>query len=330
MNLIIQPDDGLTPLLQAIRHAKNKIDILIFRFDRPELEKALEAAVARGVVVRALIAHTNRGGEKRLRKLELRMLAAGVSVSRTATDLLRYHGKMMVVDDELYVFGFNYTKLDIEKSRSFGIITKDAKLIKEATTLFEADTTRQPYVSGYDRLVVSPESSRKILKEFIEGAKKQLLIYDAKISDRSMLKALQARAKDGVDIRVLGKVAKGAVGLEAHKMPGLRLHVRGMVRDGSMAFVGSQSLRKLELDGRREVGVIVSDTTVAKRMQEVFEADWLKTLSKSEARAAENGKAANIDKGDKDKDKDKDKSEKSEKTGKNGKSEKVEEKASSA
>ena len=77
MDLIIQPDDGLTPLLQAVRHAKTKIDILIFRFDRAELEKALEAAVARGVVVRALIAHTNRGGEKVLRKLELKMLDEG-------------------------------------------------------------------------------------------------------------------------------------------------------------------------------------------------------------------------------------------------------------
>jgi len=286
VDLIIQPDDGLAPLLQAVRHAKNKIDILIFRFDRAELEKALEAAVGRGVVVRALIAHTNRGGEKSLRKLELRMLEKGVIVARTADDLLRYHGKLMIVDDELHVFGFNFTKLDMEKSRSFGIITRDPKLIKEACNLFEADSSRQPYAPNHDRLVVSPESSRKILKDFIEGAKKQLLIYDAKISDRGMLKALQARAKDGVEIRVLGKVGKGVSDIEARKLPGLRLHVRAIVRDGSSAFVGSQSLRKLELDGRREVGVIVSDTAIAKRMAEVFESDWLKTMSKSEVKAA--------------------------------------------
>ncbi len=58
------------------------------------------------------------------------------------------------------------------------------------------------------------------------------------------------------------------------KLPDLRLHVRAIVRDGTTAFVGSQSLRKLELDGRREVGVIVTDTRVVKRMQAVFEADW--------------------------------------------------------
>jgi cardiolipin synthase A/B len=299
VNLILQPDDGLTPLMQAVRHAKAKIDILIFRFDRPELEKALEAAVARGVVVRALIAHTNRGGEKGLRKLEMKMLAAGVIVARTSGDLLRYHGKMLVVDDKLYVLGFNYTRLDIDKSRSFGIITKDPRLVKEATALFDADSTRQPYTPSCDRLVVSPESSRSILKEFIEGAKKQLLIYDAKISDRAMLKALQARVKDGVDVRVIGKVAKGVDGIEARKPP-LRLHVRAMVRDGSTSFVGSQSLRKLELDGRREVGVIVSDAAVAKKMQEVFESDWWRTLSKAEAKvAAENGGKPEKDKADK-------------------------------
>jgi len=101
VKLIIQPDDGLAPLLKAVRKARKTIDIVIFRFDRVELEKALEAAVARGVVVRALIAHTNRGGEKSLRRLELRLLNAGVTVSRTADDLPRYHGKLFVGDDVL-------------------------------------------------------------------------------------------------------------------------------------------------------------------------------------------------------------------------------------
>ena len=94
--------------------------------------------------VRALIAHTNRGGESRLRKLEQRLLAAGVTVARTADDLLRYHGKFMVADDTLHVFGFNFTKLDIDKSRSFGIATRDRRTVQEALKLFEADSTRQP------------------------------------------------------------------------------------------------------------------------------------------------------------------------------------------
>ena len=274
MKLIIQPDDGLTPVLQAVRGAKRSIDIVIFRFDRPELEKALAAAVARGVVVRALIAHTNRGGEKVLRKLELALLQAGVTVARTADDLPRYHGKTMIVDDTLYVLGFNYTRLDIEKSRSFGIVTRDKRLVKEGITLFEADRTRQAYMPGDDRLVVSPESSREVLTTFIKRARKQLLIYDEKVTDNLVQRVLQQRAKAGVEIRIIGKLEKSLGGIAVRKLPDLRLHVRAMIRDGEQAFVGSQSLRKLELDGRREVGILITDANIARKMQAVFEADW--------------------------------------------------------
>src|SRR5690349_16323496 len=101
MKLIVEPEAGLAPILSAIKQAKKTIDILIFRLDRAELARALEAAVARGVSVRALTAHTNRGGEKNLRKLEMQLLAGGVTVSRTADDLVRYHGKMMIVDSRI-------------------------------------------------------------------------------------------------------------------------------------------------------------------------------------------------------------------------------------
>jgi len=261
--------------VQAIRRAKKTIDIVIFRFDRTELEKALEAAVARGVVVRAIVAHTNRGGERNLRKLELKLLEVGVTVARTADDLVRYHGKMMIVDrSTLHVFAFNYTKLDVEKSRSFGVSTKNSGLVKEALALFEADATRQPYAPGHPRFVVSPESSRRMLSDFIKRAKKQLLIYDDKITDKLILRLLEERVKAGVEIRVIGKMDKCPDGISACKLADLRPHLRVIVRDGQQAFVGSQSLRKLQLDNRREIGVIVTDSRIAKRIQAVFEADW--------------------------------------------------------
>lgn len=282
MMLLTQPDQGLKPLLTAVKRATKSIDIIIFRFDVTELERAIGAAVTRGVVVRALIAHTNRGGERNLRKLEMRLLEAGVTVARTADDLTRYHGKMMIVDETLYVLGFNYTKLDIDRSRSFGIVASDKRLVKEAAKLFEADLTRQPYEPTHERFVVSPESSRELLTDFIKGAKKQLLLYNPKISDRLLLRALQDRLKAGVEIRVIGKVDKRLTSVETRKLADLRLHVRAIVRDGVAAFVGSQSLRKLELDARREVGVIITDTRIAKKIQTTFESDWAESSTEKE------------------------------------------------
>jgi cardiolipin synthase len=272
VKLITQPKDGVAPILHGIRHAAKFVDIVIFRFDRAEIEKALHAAVGRGVSVRALIAHTNKGGEKNLRKLELRLLAAGVTVSRTADDLPRYHGKMMIVDNAvLHVYGFNYTWLDI-KSRSFGVITRDRRLVQEAMRLFEADMNRKPYDPSYQRFVVSPENSREALTAFIRGAQKQLLIYDAQVSDNHVQRVLAQRARAGVEIRVIGKIEKD-VGALAVK-PGQRIHVRSIVRDCRSVFIGSQSLRRLELDGRREIGVVLNDAAIARQVAEVFESDW--------------------------------------------------------
>jgi len=92
------PDDGIGPVVSAMHKAKTSIDIGIFRLDRGDIAKALREAVARGVPVRTLIAHTNRGGDRRLRKLEQDLLKTGASVRRTDDDLRRYHNKVMIVD----------------------------------------------------------------------------------------------------------------------------------------------------------------------------------------------------------------------------------------
>jgi phosphatidylserine/phosphatidylglycerophosphate/cardiolipin synthase-like enzyme len=293
MKLIVQPDAGIAPIVNAIKQAKRSINVLIFRLDRAEIAHALEGAVGRGVRVRVLTAHANRGGTKSLRKLEMQFLAAGITVSRTADDLVRYHGKMMILDDKiLHVYGFNFIGLDMLKSRSFGVITKNDKLVKEANKLFMADFDRLTYTPSYERLVVSPENARERLGRFISGARKQLLIYDPQVSDDAMLRLISERIKAGVDVRVLGRV-EAKWNVKSEKFPGKRLHVRAIIRDGKRGFVGSQSLRRLELDKRREVGVIVTDESVVTQMQEVFEKDWAQTESgrKSQKKAEKAEKA---------------------------------------
>ncbi len=288
MKLLVEPDAGIGPLLAEIKRAQYTIDTTIFRFDLGEIEKALQAAVARGVKVRALVAHTNSDGEKLLRKLELRFLEHGITLARSDDDLVRYHGKMLIIDRAVFVLmAFNYTRLDAARSRSFAIATRDARLVAEASKLFEADMTRQPYAPDLDTFVVSPENARPVLADFIKGARQQLLIYDPKLSDRMMIRLLQERVKKGVEIRVIGKVGKRAGGVIVEKPPALRLHARAIIRDGRSVFLGSQSLRPLELDARREVGVIVDDPPVVKGLVSVFESDWAATKTgKQQMKAA--------------------------------------------
>ena len=277
MQVITQPEDGLTPILKAIKRAKKSLDIVIFRFDLSELEDALAAAVDRGVAVRALIAHTNRGGEKKLRKLEDRLLKCGATLSRTADDMVRYHGKVVVIDQKTaMVLGFNFTSLDVKKSRSLGLITVNPKIVGALTKVIDADHNRVPVIITSPRLVVSPENAREQLSKFIGGARRELLLYDSNVTDDRMIALLMQRAAAGVKVRILGGLERKwkGTGIKVKALRGLRLHVRAIVRDRKTAFVGSQSLRKLELDKRREVGVITKDRRAVAQIARTFDADW--------------------------------------------------------
>jgi phosphatidylserine/phosphatidylglycerophosphate/cardiolipin synthase-like enzyme len=275
LELHIQPDDGIAPLVKAIEKARKSIQVLIFRFDRAEVERALVEAARRGVSVTALIAFTNRGEERNLRKLESRLLAGGVTVARTSDDLARYHGKMMIVDGKyLHLQAFNLTHLDINLSRSFAVVMRKSKVVQEAIKLFECDVKRQEYTAGSRELVVSPVNSRKELMHFFEKAKKQLLLYEMKISDPEFLQLLEAKRAAGVEVRIIGKVSRKNRTLESRPLGKMRLHARCFLRDGTDGFLGSQSLRPLELEARREIGVIFSNTAIVKRIAKVFEVDW--------------------------------------------------------
>jgi len=98
------------------------------------------------------------------------------------------------------------------------------------------------------------------------------MIYDPKISDRVMLRLLDERKKAGVEVRVIGSVSGKRLG--ACELKRMRLHTRTIIRDRSNAFIGSQSLRQLELDARREIGLILRDASVVKQLVRTFEEDW--------------------------------------------------------
>ena len=102
-----------------------------------------------------------QGGEITLRNLEMRLLGDGITVTRTASDLVRYHDKLLIVDSEtLFLLGFNFTYLDIDRSRSFGIVTQE-------TVLFN-DTVKNNIAYGQPN----------IAQEKIENAAKAALAHD--------------------------------------------------------------------------------------------------------------------------------------------------------
>jgi phosphatidylserine/phosphatidylglycerophosphate/cardiolipin synthase-like enzyme len=272
---IVQPRDGIGLLVDAISGATKSIEATIYRADRLEIEKALIDAVAQGVEVHILTTRTNRDDAKNLRRLESRLADAGVRVSLTPEDLTRYHNKMMIIDRRtLYLLTFNFTFLDIHHSRGLGIITDERDAVQDAIRLFEVDSGQAKYPPILERLIVSPLNARPSITDFINGAARQLLIYDGRLNDARIIRVLERKARAGIEVKVIGKTDRRARDVEVRPMPDILLHAQAIIRDGTSVFLGSQSLRKAELDDRREVGIIIGHRSVVKQFRALFELDW--------------------------------------------------------
>ena len=165
-------------------------------------------------------------------------------------------------------------------------MTRRRSLVAEALRLFEADFDRQAYTPRLDQFVVSPFNSRSSLLTLIEGARQQLLIYDPRLTDRLMQRAIERRAMAGIDVRVISKLEKELRDVEIAAYPGGRMHVRAIVQDARRVFIGSQGLRRAELDRRREIGVIVDDKEIVRGVTRIFEKDWARTPQGRRARKA--------------------------------------------
>ena len=275
IEIIVQPRDGIEPLIEAIKGAQESVELTVYRADRLEIEQALVDAAERGVRVHVMTTTTNRDDSKNLRRLETRLHATRVKVSQTAEDLVRYHNKMMIVDRRmLYLLTFNFTFLDIHHSRSLGIATDEGVVVEEAVQLFEADASKSRTTPEMKRLIVSPVNARERITDFILDAKRELLIYDGRLNDAQIIRVLSERARAGVDIKVIGVMNRRVREIRVRPMPEISLHAQAIIRDGESMFLGSQSLRKPELDDRREVGLIIDDAEIVKHVSILFELDW--------------------------------------------------------
>ena len=76
----------MAPLLDAINGAKSRVEIAIFRFDRSEIRRLASAAAG----VRDPCPHRLMLEGNEIWKTGMQ-LEAGITVARTADDLVRYH-----------------------------------------------------------------------------------------------------------------------------------------------------------------------------------------------------------------------------------------------
>jgi cardiolipin synthase len=282
LSLIIQPGDSFFPIVDAIDLAKQNIKMTIFRLDDPIVLSAMSYAVERGVKVQALVAPSSKGWNRRNKKLgeDLAKLGVDVRVTRPRKEKIkRFHYKMMTVDDNLsLILTFNPTQENLHYARDFGLLIRDQEITTELNRLFDADWNGATFKPRRTPLVISPYNSRKKLLALLGSAQRSIRILDAKVEDQQVMGLLMRKASNGITVRIISRDTfydEVVPNLHVKKLARFKLHAKCVIVDGERFFVGSQNLRRTSLDQRREVGIIVEDEAMARRIARVFDEDWL-------------------------------------------------------
>jgi cardiolipin synthase A/B len=291
--VIVEPDDGLEPVLGFIASAKHTLIVKQFEASEPTLLQALSECKKRGVAVRVMLNPGRASGQRDNDATFEALKAASIKVAWTAPKFMVTHEKSMVADGErALVSTFNLSAKYFSATRDYGIITHDAAQVADVAACFEADWNREPFAPAAETgLLWSDDNARAVMAAFIDGAVQTLDVQNPKFMDSTILdRVLMARDR-GVRIRVVFGGRHGTTqgdvvdtfsslrvlqraGVKVHRQKLPKLHAKLMVADGDRALVGSQNIDRVAFDFRRELGLVVTAPGAVKRLWGTFLEDW--------------------------------------------------------
>jgi len=291
--VLVQPDDGVLPLLEIIGNAERSIWIKQFTFTHQALLDAIIAAHITGREVRVMLNPHRSSGDRVNDAAYAALEAAGVGLRWANPRFAVTHEKSMLIDDRLAMIAtFNFCEKYFTHTRDYGIITERPADVTEIRNCFEADWGRQSFhpASG-TALLWSNNNSRSGMSAFIDAARHSLDIQHPKFVDTTILERIVQAIRRGVNVRVLCGGKHGIsewdvldtfaslrvmsqLGIKVRKQKNLRLHAKLLIADEHSALIGSMNIDRSAFDLRRELGAVVMSKAAIHRLTSTFEADW--------------------------------------------------------
>ena len=203
--VLVQPDDGVLPLLELIGNAEHSVWIKQFTFTHPALLDAIIAAHNAGREVRVMLNPHRSSGDRANDAAYAALEAAGVGLQWTSPSFAVTHEKSMLIDDRLAMIAtFNFCEKYFTHTRDYGLVTERPAEVTEIRNCFEADWERQSFhpASG-TALLWSNHNSRSGMSAFIDAARHSLDIQHPKFVDTTILERIVQASRRGVNVRVL-------------------------------------------------------------------------------------------------------------------------------
>jgi phosphatidylserine/phosphatidylglycerophosphate/cardiolipin synthase-like enzyme len=292
-HLIVEPDDGLEPVLRFISSAQTSLLVKQFTFTDETLTEAVVERKRAGVDVRVMLNAARSGGDRANDETFARFESAGIDVRWANPKFYVTHEKSIVVDEKAaLVATFNMCLKYFTQTRDYGVIISEPEHVAQIVEVFNADWNHDDWVPEvYRGLLWSNSNSRFHMARFIDTATHRIDVQHPKFVDAVILDHLAAAIGRGVKVHVLcgGKhgISEWDVldtfaslrtlrrfGAKVHKQKNLRVHAKLLIVDDERALLGSMNIDRSAFDLRRELGVTINDPAVVARLKSVFTADW--------------------------------------------------------
>jgi cardiolipin synthase len=284
VTLLVEPNDGLDPIVRLIDGASHRIFISAYLLTQTRIVHALERAAVQGVKVFAILEPHPFGVPSQPQIMFATLHAAGILVKWAPSRFTYAHAKFLVLDDTTAVISSaNFTEAGFSSDRDFVVIDRAETDVHDIDNLFRRDWDRKPDAFSDRNLIVSPDNARRDLLGFIASARRTLDVYTEELLDAQAVHALEQAAERGVWVRVITATVRGqakealtADGVDVHTRTrsGNYAHAKAIVVDGRAAFIGSENFSETSLDENRELGVKISSRQVVRRLSRTFDRDF--------------------------------------------------------
>ena len=293
LRLIVEPDDGLQPVVDFIQSAESSLLIKQFTFTEESFIQAVIERKNAGVDVRVMLNTQRSGGDRANDETFEKFENAAVNVQWASPKFYVTHEKSMVVDGKAALIAtFNLSEKYFSLTRDYGVITEQPHRVAQITEVFDADWEHRDWTaSSYEGLLWSNTNSRYHMAQFIDTAQHRLDIQHPKYVDAVILDHIAAAADRGVKVHVLCGGKHGIsewdildtfaslrtlrrFGVKVHKQKNLRVHAKLLIADDEHALLGSMNIDRSAFDMRRELGITISEQDVVARLKEIFDSDW--------------------------------------------------------
>ncbi|AYG05532.1 hypothetical protein D7I44_17795 (plasmid) [Gryllotalpicola protaetiae] len=280
--LIQEPAAGLAGIQQLITGAQRSIDMTMYELQDTQTVDELTAAAQRGVKVRVILDAAYNGKQANA-DAYAQLQRGGVAVKWGPADTI-VHQKTITADagqaGAVSAIGTgNLQQQYYARTLDAWVLDRDQAQVSAIEATFTSDWAAMPAQLGQtaaaEGLLWSP-GAESAVAAVVSQATSRVQFSSEELSDRTVIEALEARARAGVACQVLmteqGEYDDAlqqlqAAGCSVRAYPDssrdLYVHEKQVIVDGRELLIGSQNASRASLGYDRELSVLVTSSSAA-------------------------------------------------------------------